>query len=307
MATDALVGRQLGRYLVEREIGRGGTSIVYRAQDLVHGRVVALKTACPESSHDSPPSNLVREARWLTCCRAPHVVEVFEVGRSSGVDFIAMELMASTLKMLKASGPVSTKELIGIGTGMLLGLDAAHREGILHGDIKPANVGLSRRGTVKLLDFGAARPLPGSAVDQLTTTAMPGGGIVGTMPYMAPEQLRGDESGERADIYAVGAVLFELATGRPPFGEHGLVAMIDAVLNSRPPRPSSLNLSVEQDIDDLLMTALAKAPSRRFQSAQHMLDVLLQTGCAQWEAIGAGILPRKLPQPLAPVLAGPAL
>jgi serine/threonine-protein kinase len=307
MAGTELVGCTLGRYLVECEIGRGGTSVVYRAWDLVRRRAVALKIAGPGSNHDSPPVDLVREGRWLTRCRAPHVVQVFEVGRHDAAEFIAMELMASTLEVRKADGPVSGKELIGIGTGMLLGLDAAHREGIFHGDIKPANVGISLRGTVKLLDFGIARPLPGFALDQLITTALPIGGIVGTVPYMAPEQLLGNESDECADIYAVGAVLFELATGRPPFCEDSFVAIIDAVLNSDPPRPSSLNLSVESDTDDLLMKALAKAPSERFQSAQEMLDALLQTGAAQREALSAGLLPRKLLQPLAPVLASTAL
>src|SRR5688572_21036695 len=307
MAGTALVGRTLGRYLVEREIGRGGTSVVYRAQDLVRRRAVALKIAGPAANHDSPPIDLTREGQWLTRCRAPHVVQVFEVGRHGRVEFIAMELMASTLKVLEADGSVSNQELIGIGTGMLLGLDAAHREGILHGDIKPANVGISRRGTVKLLDFGVARPLPGSSLDQLITNAIRIEGIVGTVPYMAPEQLRGDESDERADIYAVGAVLFELATGRPPFCEHRFVALVDAVLNAEPPPPSSLNPLIEPGIDDLLMTALAKAPSERFQSAQEMLAALLQTSVAQGADLRARLLPMELLQKLASIVAGTAL
>ncbi len=278
MVAGALVGRTLGRYFVEREIGRGGTSVVYRAEDLQRGRAVALKIACPASSCDSPPIDLVREGIWLTYCRAPHVVQVFEVTRDAGVEFIAMELMASTLDIRKADGPVSSEELIGIGTGMLLGLDAAHREGICHGDIKPANVGLSLRGTVKLLDFGVARPLPGSSLDSLNTPAM--GGVIGTVPYMAPEQLRGNEPDERTDIYAVGAVLYELATGRPPFNDHGLPALLYSILHAEPPRPSSLNPSIEPDTDDLLMTALAKTRSARFSSAQEMLNALLEVGAA---------------------------
>lgn len=276
-----LVGRTLGRYLVQSEIGRGGTSIVYRAQDARGGRDVALKTASCTASRDSLPVDLVREGRWLTSCRAPHIVQVFEVGEQDGVEFIAMELMASTLDRRKADGPIPGDEMIGIATGMLLGLDAAHRAGIVHGDIKPANVGIARDGTVKLLDFGVAHPLPGSCEDQLITSALPVGNIVGTLPYMAPEQLRGDPVDGRADLYAVGAVLFELATGRPTFCERGVVAMIDAVLNAEPPHAATLNRLIERDTDDLLMTALAKAASRRFQSAQAMLDALLQTSAAE--------------------------
>ena len=294
-----LIGRTLGRYFVEREIGRGSTSVVYRAEDLVSRRAVALKTASSASSEDSLPFDLTREARWLTCCRAPHIVEVFEVGQRDGVEFIAMELMASTLETRKADGPIAGGEMIGIATGMLLGLDAAHREGILHGDIKPANVGLSQDGTVKLLDFGVARPLPGSSVDELITTTMPTGGIVGTLPYMAPEQLRGDEVDERADVYAVGAVLYELATGRPPFCGHGFAAMINAVLSAEPPRAASLNRSIAPDTEDLLMTALNKSASRRFQSAQDMLDALLQTSTAQQALFLTALMRPESRQPMA--------
>jgi serine/threonine protein kinase len=279
MFATALEGRTLGRYVIEREIGRGATSVVYQAEDLQSRRAVALKIACPPSSCDSPPIDLVREGVWLTYCRAPHVVQVFEVTRDAGAEFIAMELMASTLEMRTADGPVSSEELVGIGTGILLGLDAAHREGICHGDIKPANVGISLRGTVKLLDFGVARPLPGSPLDLLSPAA--GGAIIGTVPYMAPEQVRGREPDERTDIYAVAAVLFELATGRPPFCEQALTALLDAVLHAEPPRASSLNPLIEPDIDKLLMTALAKAPSARFNSAQEMLNALLDIDAAQ--------------------------
>jgi serine/threonine-protein kinase len=308
MAGAGLVGRTVGRYLVEREIGRGGMSVVYRARDLVRRRAVALKTARPGSGHDAGrATDLPGEGRWLVCCRAPHIVQVFDVGRHDGVEFIAMELMSSTLEALKADGPMSGTELVGVGAGMLLGLDAAHREGVLHGDIKPANVGLSSHGTVKLLDFGVARPLPGCPHDLKMTTAIPVGSVVGTMPYMAPEQVRGDEADERADIYGVGAVLYELATGRPPFCGRGIVHLIDAVLHARPTAPSILNPSIEPDTDHLLMTALAKAPSSRFQSAQEMLDALLQTGAAlragDWTAPPA-------PEPIEPLLfpfAGAAL
>jgi serine/threonine-protein kinase len=286
----ALAGRALGRYFVEREIGRGATSVVYLAQDLASGRSVALKAASSASRRDSLAIDLEREGQWLVCCRAPNIVQVFDVGRCDGVSFIAMELMASTLETRKADAPMTRAEVIGLGTGMLLGLDAAHTEGILHGDIKPANVGISSDGVVKLLDFGAARPLPGSTIDELLTTAMHFGGIVGTLPYMAPEQLRGEQPDERADVYAVGAVLFELATGRPPFCELRVAPMIDAVLNAEPPRPSSLNRRIGRDTDDLLMTALAKSPSRRFQSAQEMLDALLHTEAARRAVFVTGLM-----------------
>lgn len=288
MTGTVLEGRIVGGYLVEREIGRGGAGVVYQARDMARGCPVALKTALPWLDHDAAESaDLLGEARWLTCCRAPHIVQVFEVGQHEGTEFIAMELMASTLAARRGDEPLSAVELIGMGTGMLLGLDAAHREGVLHGDIKPANVGLSLHGTVKLLDFGVARALPWCPHDQNITTTTPLRGLVGTVPYMAPEQLRGDDADERADIYAVGAVLYELATGQPPFPGRGLADLVGAVLHARPIRPSSINRRIGSETDALLLRALEKAPSRRFRTAQQMLDALLGTHTSWLAALSA--------------------
>jgi eukaryotic-like serine/threonine-protein kinase len=279
MEAVALRGQTLGRYLVEDLIGMGGMGVVYRALDVRDRRKVALKVVASRAGHESDlAARLKAEARWLACCRAPHVVRVFETASADGVDFIAMELMATTLEALIAgNGPLGDADLLGIGTQMLLGLESAHLDGVLHGDVKPANVGVSSDGIVKLLDFGVARPLPGCTHGHSATTGCLSRGEFGTIQYMSPEQLRGDPLDVRADVYSAGAVLYEAATGRPPFAQQGLVCLIDAVLHVEPKRPRELNPALSPGFDELVMTALAKDASARFGSTRDMRAALLRS------------------------------
>ena len=277
MEAVALRGRTLGRYFVEDLIGMGGMGVVYRAHDVADGRKVALKVVASRPGRQADlATRLKAEARWLACCRAPNVVRVFEMASADGVDFIAMELMPTTLESLIArNGPLGDAELLGIGTQVLLGLESAHLDGVLHGDVKPANVGISSDGIVKLLDFGVARPLPGCLDSPSATTGCLDRCEFGTIQYMSPEQLRGDPLDTRADVYGAGAVLYEAATGRPPFTQQGLVCLIDAVLHVEPKRPRELNPALSPAFDDLVMKALAKDVSKRFGSTQDMRAALL--------------------------------
>ncbi len=274
--TTSLIGRTIGRYLVQEFIGQGGMGVVYRAYDRASRRLVALKTLAAGAADGDTAAQLQQEGRWLSRCRSPHVVQVYDAGRSGEVDFIAMELMRATLDTRIARGPASSGETVRVGLEMLEGLDAAHREGVLHCDIKPANVGIDADEGIKLLDFGVARPLPESPHFKSLSTGGLRRGLVGTLHYMSPEQLRGEPLDERSDIYSVGAVLYELASGRRPFGQEGLVPLIDAVLHATPVNPSSWNPDLDLDVDDVVMTALAKSPADRYSSAREMFEALRQ-------------------------------
>ena len=277
MGVNALENRTLGRYLIQDVLGQGGMGVVYRAIDETDGREVALKTICPATPiAQAAIERFRREALWLARCHDPHIATVYRAGRAGGIDFIAMELMASTLQARIAAGHAGPAEVEGIGAQILMGLAAAHRAGIVHRDVKPANIGISRTGMVKLLDFGVADTLPWSANVEDSSTGASCLAVVGSVPYMPPEQLRGETVDARADIYGTGAVLYELATGRQPFQESTGAALIDAVLNRRPSPPSSINPAIGGALDRVILRALAKKPSSRHPSAAAMMDALLR-------------------------------
>jgi eukaryotic-like serine/threonine-protein kinase len=268
----ALVGRRLGRYGIGELIGRGGMGMVYRARDSRARRDVALKVLGAASGQEAI-DRFQREALWLSYCDGPHIVPVYDTGRVDGVDYIAMELMATTLQSRIRDGRASIGDVVSVGVSILFGLAVAHRAGIVHRDIKPANVGISATGVIKLLDFGVANPLPWSAHDQNSGTSPPTP-FVGTLDYMSPEQLRGDRLDERGDIYSTGAVLYELATGSRPFPEVRPACLIDAILNATPPAPSALRAELPPALDEVLLTALEKLRARRYRSALAMVGAL---------------------------------
>jgi eukaryotic-like serine/threonine-protein kinase len=269
----SLAGRTLERYLIGAQIGRGGMGVVYRARDARTGRELAFKVLQPAAGQEAI-DRLHREAFWLAHCRDPHIVTVFDAGRAGGVDYIAMELMAATLQSRIGSCLPATGEIVDVGIGMLTGLAAAHRLGVIHRDIKPANIGIARDGTIKLLDFGVANALPWYTHAPDSATISPPPWLVGTLDYMPPEQLRGDPLDERVDVYSAGAVLYELATGLPPFPEARPACLIDAILNTTPVPPSAMHPQLDPALDAVLCKALDKAPSRRFPSAPAMLAAL---------------------------------
>lgn len=267
------VGRTLGRYAIEALIGRGGMGAVYRAHDRVNQRDVALKVVGSRAGQDAI-DRFQREALWLSCCDDPHIVSIYETGRAGNIHYIAMELMATTLQSSIASRGPTVEGVESVASGILLALVAAHRAGILHRDVKPANVGISAAGQVKLLDFGVANALPWNAAQSECATIAPLSTSAGTLEYMAPEQLCGEPTDERADVYGAGAVLYEVVTGQPPFSGAHLAALIDGILNRVPAAPATLNPSVGPGLNALILRALDKKPWRRFRSAEAMHDAL---------------------------------
>ena len=269
------VGRTLGRYVIEALIGRGGMGAVYRAHDCVNRRDVALKVLGSRAGQDAI-DRFQREALWLSCCDDPHIVSVYETGREGNIHYIAMELMATTLQSRIVSRGPTVDGVEAVASGILLALVAAHRAGILHRDVKPANVGISAAGRVKLLDFGVANALPWNAAQSECATIAPLATSAGTIEYMPPEQLCGEPTDERADVYGAGAVLYEFVTGQPPFDGAHLAALIDGILNRVPAAPATMNQSVGPALNGLILRALEKKPGRRFPSARAMHDALRQ-------------------------------
>lgn len=275
MGVTGFVNRRVGPYLLQETLGQGGMGVVYRAVDEADGREVAVKTLLPGPSRDAV-ERFHGEALRHAHCVDPHVAAVYRTGRSNGVDFIAMELMATTLQARVERGPAGSREVVTIGAEILMALAAVHRAGIIHRDLKPSNIGVARTGMLKLLDFGVSAILPGSPLAEDTTPAGLPSAVVGSLPYMPPEQLRGGLVDARADIYGTGAVLYALATGRAPFPQQTGAAMIDAVLNRRPPVPSHLNPEIGGGLDRVILRAMAKHPASRYCSAAAMMDALLR-------------------------------
>jgi serine/threonine protein kinase len=271
-------GTRLGPYEVLGLAGAGGMGEVYRARDTRLGRTVALKlTAASDSGDPQHRLRLEREARAIAALNHPHICAIHDVGREDGRDYLVMEYVeGETLEQRLERGPLPLAELLRAATEIASALDAAHRAGITHRDLKPSNVMLTRGG-VKLLDFGIARHLPiadGSGSDQLTTVlATTEGALVGTLPYMAPEQLEGRTIDGRTDIFAFGAVLFEMATGQRAFAGTSAAGLAAAILGeSRPQLPESAGLP--SALGRLISICLARDPDERWQHAGDLLHAL---------------------------------
>jgi eukaryotic-like serine/threonine-protein kinase len=251
-----------GRYRLVRRIGVGGMGEVWEADDTVLGRRVALKVLVQELANDPRATRrFVREARATAKLTHPNVTRVYDFGRDGGVPYLVMELLeGDTLADRLAGGPLPPSEAARIGAAVADALDAAHRQGIVHRDVKPGNVLLTPVGEVKVMDFGIA-----AAVDETHSTT--GSGLYGTAAYISPERAAGQAATPAADVYSLGAVLYELLTGRPPFLGDSPVLVVRAHLQE-PPRPvRELAPWVPARLADTCEAALAKDPAQRPSSA----------------------------------------
>jgi tetratricopeptide (TPR) repeat protein len=269
-----MVGRTISHYVVVEEIGAGGMGVVYRAHDERLDRDVALKVLSPDLAGDQEfLARFRREARTLSKLNHPNVATVHDFDTEDGTGFIVMELVQGKSLVEKIrKGPVAESELVRVAIQLLEGLCAAHAEGIIHRDLKPGNLRETLDGRLKILDFGLARTLQAD-IDE-TQSILTTSGVVGTLPYMAPEQLRGEYIDARTDIYAAGVVLYELATGSRPFPEAFGPRLTDSILHRIPPSAREVNPHLSSEFDSLIRTALEKEPQRRFGSAREMLDAV---------------------------------
>jgi len=270
--SDALVGKTVSHYRLLEKVGGGGMGVVYKAEDTRLGRNVALKFLTEELSEKRHAlERFQREARTVSALNHPHICTLHDIGEHEGHQFLVLELLeGETLKERISGKPVELKHLLAWGTQVAEALEAAHAKAIIHRDIKPANIFVTKSGQIKVLDFGFAKLLHPIGEATLTQSITEPQTVVGTLPYMAPEQLRGQEVDARTDIYALGAVLYEMATGRRAFRDQTYTGLVDAILNVPPVSPSSLNAAVSAVLEVLILKALDKDPERRYQSAREM-------------------------------------
>ena len=262
---------RIGHYAIARKLGTGRMGVVYEAYDERLERTVALKMMQSLERDESARKRFWREARAAASVNHPHVCQIYDVGEDSGNLFIAMELLdGEALTAHMARGPLSVDQAVPIAAEMLAALGAIHARGIVHRDLKPSNVFITRHG-VKLLDFGLARPDVDHTVhaaDGLTRTGV----VLGTPRYMAPEQVTGDPVDARTDLFAVGAILFEMLAGRPAFSGRTVMEIINATLTEQP--PALTGSPAVAAVDRVIRRALAKRPAGRPASAQMMAEDL---------------------------------
>ena len=271
-------GSKLGPYEILSLLGAGGMGEVYKARDTRLERTVAVKVL-PAHTASSPEARqrFEREARTISQLSHPHICALYDVGREGDVEYLVMELLeGETLSDRLAKGPLSRDQTLRYGEQIADALDKAHRQGVVHRDLKPANVMLTKTG-VKLLDFGLAKGIAAADPAGGTLTSLPTqqqqkgltqeGTILGTFQYMAPEQLEGKEADARTDIHALGAVLYEMATGRKAFVAASQASLITAIMSADPPSITSLLPMAPPALDRIVRTCLAKDPEERWQSA----------------------------------------
>lgn len=267
-----MIGETIGHYGVIEKIGSGGMGEVYRAHDEQLDRDVALKVLPIGTLTDEAKRKLLRkEAQVLAKLNHPNIATVHEFNCQGGVDFLAMELIqGKSLREVLKAGPLAEKEIQRLGMQLLEALAVAHEHSVVHCDLKPANIMITPDGRLKILDFGLARLVQSAdtGVTQSSTTAQ---NVPGTLPYMAPEQLLGEGADMRADVYAVGAVLYEMATGRRAFPESNAPRLIDSILHKEPTPPREINTQISDAMQSTILKALEKDPDRRQQSARELL------------------------------------
>jgi serine/threonine-protein kinase len=253
-----------GRYRVESELGRGGMAKVYRGEDTVLGRQVAVKILAPQFADDPNfVTRFRREAQAAARISNHNLVSVFDTGSDDGVHYIVMEYVEgrTLADFLAGGGRIMPERAIDIATHVCSALEAAHAQGVIHRDIKPGNIMLNDRGEVKVTDFGIARVVTTS--ETVAQTAA----VLGTASYLSPEQAQGQPVDGRSDIYSLGCVLYEMVAGRPPFLGDSPVTVASKQVLEQPTAPSKLNRDVAPDLDAVILRALAKNPANRYQSA----------------------------------------
>ncbi|HET9836992.1 MAG TPA: serine/threonine-protein kinase [Candidatus Angelobacter sp.] len=257
----------VGRYEITGELGRGAMGVVYKAMDPTIGRTVALKTMRLDV-HGLDAQEMVRrfqnEARAAGVLNHPNIVTIYDAGEQDGIFYIAMEFIEGTTlhELLAEQRVLPTEEVVGITRQICRGLDYAHSNGIIHRDVKPANIMITANGTVKIMDFGIAK-----SGGQVTNT----GQVLGTPNYMAPEQVKGRPLDGRSDLFSLGVILYEMLTGEKPFVGQNVTTIIYKIVNENPITPRDLDVTVHPGLSAIVTKALAKAPDDRYQTGADLV------------------------------------
>jgi serine/threonine protein kinase len=272
-------GARIGHYQVARKLGAGGMGEVYRAQDLKLERPVAIKLLPSWAANDPVAvERLVREAKLASSLNHPHIVTIYAIEEFDSLPFLVMEYVeGETLRDRLGREPLEVAELAAIGAEVADALESAHRIGLIHRDVKSSNILITSEGHAKVVDFGLAKMLPsdrpdpdGTAVQSLTAT----GAMVGTAAYMSPEQTRGEPLDSRTDLFSLGVVLYEAATGRLPFEGPSVLSVLHEIALVEPPAPSRARPGLPRALDQVLLRAMAKDKARRYATAAELAAAL---------------------------------
>ena len=300
-APSQLVGKALGHYRIIEPIGAGGMGVVYRAQDEQLDRDVAIKVLPTGTLADEAARKRFRkEALALAKLNHPNIATIFEFSAHNSTDYLVTEYISGlALDEKLLAGALSEKEVVGLGIQLAQGLSAAHERGIVHRDLKPANLRLTSDGRLKILDFGLAQLMPHASKIGLTATLTQSQEVTGTLPYMAPEQLRGGVADARTDIWAAGAVLYEVATAHRPFEEKVPTALAGDIIHKAPAPPRKMRSELSAKLEAVILKCLEKEPSNRYSSARELQSDL--------ERLITGVTPLAARRGLWPVIAASAI
>ncbi|UCF79219.1 MAG: protein kinase [Candidatus Eiseniibacteriota bacterium] len=268
-----MIGKTISHYKILEKLGEGGMGVVYKAEDTTLGRTVALKFLPPELTRDlDAKTRFIREAKAAAALNHPNICTIHEIDEAEGSTFIAMEYVKGTnLKEKVGCGPLKLEEFVHISEQLAAALEKAHEKGVVHRDIKSANIMVVPDGQVKILDFGLAKFPGATKVTRMDATA-------GTIAYMSPEQTRGDSVDNRTDIWSLGVVLHEMLTGRLPFSGGYDQAIVYSILNEEPKPISAFRSRVPAEMEMIVRRSMSKSPGERFQSASELLVNLRALG-----------------------------